>query len=68
MHAHAGGDWAAAVHIGPYDRMGATYDAIAAWATQNGYRLAGMNMEVYGDWVSDPAKVETKLHMLIDRA
>ena len=60
-----GGDWATAVHVGDYARMGATYDAIAAWAIQNGYRLAGTNMEVYGDWDSDPAKVETKLHMLI---
>jgi effector-binding domain-containing protein len=60
-----GGDWATATHVGDYARMGATYDAIAAWAAQNGYRLAGTNMEVYGDWNSDPAKVETKLHMLI---
>lgn len=59
------GDWATATHVGDYGRMGATYDAIAAWARQNGYRLAGTNMEVYGDWHNDPAKVETKLHMLI---
>jgi hypothetical protein len=46
--------------------MGATYDTIGTWARQNGYRLAGTNMEVYGDWDSDSAEVETKLHMLIE--
>jgi effector-binding domain-containing protein len=60
------GDWATSTHVGPYDRMGVTYDTIGTWAAQSGYRLAGTNLEVYGDWHNDPAQLETKLHMLIE--
>jgi effector-binding domain-containing protein len=40
---------AAAMHTTGYADMGATYEAIAAWCTENGHTLAGPRWETYGD-------------------
>ncbi|MDX2205679.1 MAG: GyrI-like domain-containing protein [Hyphomicrobiaceae bacterium] len=58
---------ATAVHVGPYADMGETYDAIAGSAGHQGLAPAGVNWEVYGDWQSDPALLETTLHMLVGK-
>jgi hypothetical protein len=38
-----------ATHTGPIASIGDTYQALRAWSTANGYRLAGPRWEVYGD-------------------
>ena len=44
---------ASATHEGPYDQVGAVYDAVASWIMGNGYQFAGPPEEVY---LSDPEK------------
>ena len=60
-----GGDAATATHVGPYARLGETYDAVVAWVRTSGRRLAGVNWEIYGDWSDDPAKVRTDVFHLL---
>jgi effector-binding domain-containing protein len=62
------GEVATAVHVGAYDRMGETHDAILAWTRANGRALAGRSWEIYGDWSDDPAKVETTICYLLTRS
>jgi effector-binding domain-containing protein len=59
------GEVAAVTHIGPYDRLGQTHDAIHAWATANNRAFAGKSWELYGDWNDDPAKLETTVMYLL---
>lgn len=56
---------ATANHIGPYDQLGRTHDAIHAWCKANGHALAGTDWEIYGDWNDDPSKLETKVCYLL---
>jgi len=44
---------AATMHKGPFDELGKTYEALAAWIIENGYEIAGPAEEVY---LSDPQK------------
>ena len=55
------GEVAMAVHVGSCDRLNETYDAIYAWAAANNRAFAGTSWEIYGDWLEDPAKMETTL-------
>lgn len=48
---------AAAVHRGPLERLGETYDLLATWVAQNGYVIAGPPEEVY---YSDVSKVSSQ--------
>jgi effector-binding domain-containing protein len=59
------GKVATALHIGPYERMRETHDAIHAWATANKATFAGKSWEVYGDWTDDAAKLETRIEYLL---
>ena len=56
---------ASAVHVGPYDRMKETYDAIQAWRETNNRVFAGKSWEVYGDWSDDASKLETTIVYLL---
>jgi effector-binding domain-containing protein len=56
---------AAATHIGPYDRLGLTHDAVQKWCKAAGHRLAGTDWEIYGDWNDDPARLETRVCYLL---
>ena len=60
-----GGRVASALHIGPYDRMKDTHDAIHRWASANGERFAGKSWEIYGDWTDDLTKLETRIEYLL---
>jgi effector-binding domain-containing protein len=55
------GEVARAVHVGPYDRMKETHEAIHRWSERVGRRFAGISWEVYGDWNEDPSKLETTI-------
>src|SRR3954453_396183 len=55
------GEAAVAVHVGPYDRMKATHDAIHAWRAANNRTFAGKSWEIYGDPSDDPDKIEVTI-------
>jgi effector-binding domain-containing protein len=44
-----GGLVVTATHTGPIASIGDTHQAVCAWSTANGYRLAGPRWEIYGD-------------------
>lgn len=54
-----------AMHIGPYERLSETHNAIHAWATANKLSFAGKSWEIYGDWTDNPAKLETRIEYLL---
>ena len=56
---------ATAVHIGPYDQLGRSHDAIHAWAARNRMSFAGQSWEIYGDWRDDIMKLETHIEYLL---
>src|SRR5215467_8741564 len=56
---------AVAVHVGPYDRMKETHDAVHAWREANKRAFAGKSWEIYGDWSDDPSKLETTIMYLL---
>jgi effector-binding domain-containing protein len=59
------GEVAMAVHVGGYDQLRQTHDAIHAWRAQAGRSFAGTSWEVYGDWSDDPSKLETTVCYLL---
>lgn len=50
------------IHLGPYDRMGETHDAVARWAQARGHAIRGFNWELYDHPVDDPAKLRTDIY------
>lgn len=56
---------ARALHVGPYDRMGETYDALHRWVAARGEVLGGTFWEVYGDWTDDPKALQTTIYHLL---
>ena len=46
-----GGSAAVAVHVGPYERLVDTYEALQAWVLEQGFELAWPMWEYY---LSDP--------------
>jgi effector-binding domain-containing protein len=59
------GEVATAVHIGPYDGLKETHDAIHAWSQAHGRQFAGRSWEIYGDWSDDPSRLETTIAYLL---
>lgn len=59
------GKVASALHIGPYERLGETHQAIHTWAAANEMSFAGKSWEIYGDWTDDAAKLETRIEYLL---
>ena len=59
------GKVASAIHVGPYERMRETHEAIQSWARANHMALADKSWEIYGDWTDDPAKLETQIEYLL---
>lgn len=59
------GKAATALHVGPYDQMKRTQDAIYAWAAANHMTFAGKSWEIYGDWTDDVTKLETRIEYLL---
>ncbi len=56
---------AVAVHVGAYERIKETHDAIHAWREACNRTFAGKSWEIYGDWSDDPAKRETTIMYLL---
>ena len=59
------GEVATALHVGPYDRMKETHDAIHAWASANQRQFAGKSWEIYGDPKDDPSGVDVTICYLL---
>src|SRR5580704_1223450 len=59
------GQAAVAVHVGAYDRMKETHDAIHAWREANNRAFAGKSWEIYGDWSDNPSKLETTIMYML---
>ena len=55
------GEVASTVHRGPYDALEEAHVAIKAWCLSHRHALTGVRWEVYGDWRSDPADLETTI-------
>jgi len=49
-----GGQFAAVMHVGPYEELGLAYHALYAWAQEHGHEPRGLIREIY---VNDPANV-----------
>jgi effector-binding domain-containing protein len=56
---------ASALHLGPYERLAETHQAIRTWAAANDAAFAGKSWEIYGDPTPDPAKMETRVEYLL---
>jgi effector-binding domain-containing protein len=56
---------ASALHVGAYERMGNTHEAIHKWAIANGQTFAGKSWEIYGDWTVDATRLETRIEYLL---
>ena len=48
-------------HYGPYDLLGETHTALAAWARSHGLQPTGTFWEVYGDWNDDPQQLRVEI-------
>ena len=56
-----------ATHVGPYQELSASWDAVAQWARAHAFAATNTCWEIYGDWNEDPAKLETELFLLVKR-
>jgi len=59
------GKVASALHVGSYDRMSKTHEAIHRWAAANRQTFAGQSWEIYGDWTEDVTKLQTRIEYLL---
>jgi effector-binding domain-containing protein len=59
------GEVAMAVHIGGYDRLGETHNAVHEWARAHQRTFAGRSWEIYGDPSDDISRLETTVVYLL---
>lgn len=59
-----GGKLASVMHIGPYDQLGAAYDALGKWVQAQGYVPTGAMYEMYYDGPETPPQ-ETRTEILM---
>jgi effector-binding domain-containing protein len=59
------GEAAVVVHRGPYSKLGAAHQAVRQWCEANGRLIGAYSLEIYGDWSSDPEKLETTIQYLL---
>ena len=59
------GTVATVMHVGPYERLGETHQAIQVWIAANKIKLAGKSWEIYGDPTDDPTKLEAQVEYLL---
>jgi effector-binding domain-containing protein len=53
------------VHVGPYEELGKTHDAIDAWCQSENVSRHGLAWEVYGDWSDKPTERRTDIYRLL---
>lgn len=65
MQTVEGGLAAVIVHVGPYEELAGTYQALGAWIEQHGYRIAGPVQETYLTGPDEPGPPVTEIRMPI---
>ena len=58
-----GGKAAVSLHVGPYDQLGAAYEALQLWMQANGHVPTGVAYELYlnDPQVTPPAELQTQI-------
>ena len=59
------GEAAVVVHRGAYGELARAHAALHAWCAANGRAIGASSLEIYGDWVEDPDKLETTIQYLL---
>ena len=59
------GEVAMTTHIGSYGKLPAAHQAINSWRATTGRAFGPYSWEIYGDWTSDEAKLETQVCYLL---
>ena len=58
-----------ATHMGPYQTLGRTNEAIVSWCRANGHEPAGPSWEIYGHWLpewnNNPSQIRTDVYYLV---
>lgn len=57
------GTFASKTHVGPYDSVGSTYDALSTWIAVHGLEIAGPPREVY---LSEPSTPPDQIKTVIE--
>jgi effector-binding domain-containing protein len=52
-------------HIGPHERLTHAHMAVRGWCRANGWVIAGINWEVYGNRPHDPEQCRTAVYYLL---
>jgi len=58
---------ASIVHTGPYETLGDTYQAIAAWIDEHGYQVSGPVQEIYLSNPDEPGPNITEIRMPVEK-
>ncbi len=59
------GEAAVVLHRGPYSELAAAHKALHEWCSANVRKIGAHSLEIYGDWHSDPAKLETTIAYIL---
>lgn len=59
------GEAVTAVHVGGYDQLHRTHEALQTWRVRTGRTFTGTSWELYGDWSDDPSTLETEVFYLL---
>ena len=59
------GEAAVVLHGGPYSELAVAHRALHEWCRANGRTIGSHSLEIYGDWHSDPEKLETTIAYLL---
>ncbi|MFH1330544.1 MAG: MerR family transcriptional regulator [Actinomycetota bacterium] len=62
-----GGEVAVIVHVGPYEAVGESYQALADWIGQHGYRVSGPCRELYLSSPMEPGQAVTEIRMPVEK-
>lgn len=60
-----GGEAAFTVHVGPYDTIGQTWEALVAWVAAEGRRPAGPTWEIYVDDPQETPETELRTELYV---
>ena len=53
------------LHVGAYEQLGSTHEAIIKWCRANEHPITGLRWEIYGRWNDDPNKRFTEVFYLL---
>jgi len=62
-----GGEAAVIVHVGPYETVAESYQALAGWIGEHGYRVSGPPCELYLSSPMDPGPPVTEVRMPVEK-